>query len=594
MASEPQLPNEALDLESAIGDAFKELTSLAKPEKDDKEHENFSLEAAIGDAFKNILPANQTNEKPQDDYDIDSNIDPEIQAQSERSAPETEKPQLEDANTQTQNEQNEPVNDDALADAIGEAFKSIGTLPPKPEYEANIDLGNIVKNIVQQISGDPEDELALEKLQMNEVFQNAMSMATEKPKELTIAETLALHRSEMKAREEVDKTSLTPQVLSILSSLSNHIHSRLSQSVIQVIRQMTTEFMNTKAFTLSSKAKEILKEVNDTEAKMYFNTMVQARAFLSVSEDEGKRNAVAMLDNVIGLLHKLEPVEFAGTGNYYDLVYTSFSSVSSSRLRNVTFKSDLDSEELKEQIRIGNRERKKKWREVNSERNKDVDLRARVIRRATLMFGETASAEKDAWVEEEFRKRREKRIQRTKASEKQEVTIASLLEDPSQLEANPFHKDPAFAKFLANTFHLVAESGFEEDAAVCMAGTAAAVASAAASYAVSVGAPEVRPVQAAMAAHLNALLDLILKGGHLFKVPFLAPKTEKRPVFESTRKKPKVEPEEPKVEAPLRMPLYKSSRAPTPFILNKASLEAAPRALKKPGSFRRPNTVYNM
>ncbi|ORY01086.1 hypothetical protein K493DRAFT_97838 [Basidiobolus meristosporus CBS 931.73] len=66
-------------------------------------------------------------------------------------------------------------------------------------------------------------------------------------------------------------------------------------------------------------------------------------------------------------------------------------------------------EALLEKMRAENRERKKKWRQQNEERNKDNDLRCRVNKRANKLFGPGPSDHKTRWVEEEFRKRQQKR-----------------------------------------------------------------------------------------------------------------------------------------------------------------------------------------
>ncbi|RCI04518.1 hypothetical protein CU098_013125, partial [Rhizopus stolonifer] len=57
-------------------------------------------------------------------------------------------------------------------------------------------------------------------------------------------------------------------------------------------------------------------------------------------------------------------------------------------------------------------ERKKKWRIHNEERNKDNDLRCRVNKRASKLYGEAESSEKDKWAKEEFEKRRMKRVEK--------------------------------------------------------------------------------------------------------------------------------------------------------------------------------------
>ncbi|KAF9564996.1 hypothetical protein EC968_004295 [Mortierella alpina] len=62
-----------------------------------------------------------------------------------------------------------------------------------------------------------------------------------------------------------------------------------------------------------------------------------------------------------------------------------------------------------QKIRTENRERKKRWREANEDRNKDNDLRCRVNKRASKLFGKAESDHKTRWIEEEFKKRQTKR-----------------------------------------------------------------------------------------------------------------------------------------------------------------------------------------
>ncbi len=98
---------------------------------------------------------------------------------------------------------------------------------------------------------------------------------------------------------------------------------------------------------------------------------------------------------------------------------------------------DEDNDPIKvaerERVREENRARKKKWRESNTERSmnnpkpthvslrkfrtlnlqtptdKDNDLRCRINKRAKKLYGMNLSAEKSAWMESEFNKRRNKR-----------------------------------------------------------------------------------------------------------------------------------------------------------------------------------------
>ncbi|MCJ1282100.1 hypothetical protein MMC26_001423 [Xylographa opegraphella] len=84
-----------------------------------------------------------------------------------------------------------------------------------------------------------------------------------------------------------------------------------------------------------------------------------------------------------------------------------------------TRRSDTNLEPLqvaeRERLRGENRERKKRWRETNAERNKDNDLKCRINKRAKAKFGIGSSAEKTAYVESEFNKRRNKREKKQRA-----------------------------------------------------------------------------------------------------------------------------------------------------------------------------------
>lgn len=67
----------------------------------------------------------------------------------------------------------------------------------------------------------------------------------------------------------------------------------------------------------------------------------------------------------------------------------------------------------KERARVESRLRKKIWRYKNVDRNRDNDLRVRVVRRAAKLFGPESTPEKEKWIENEFITRRNKRIDKT-------------------------------------------------------------------------------------------------------------------------------------------------------------------------------------
>lgn len=66
----------------------------------------------------------------------------------------------------------------------------------------------------------------------------------------------------------------------------------------------------------------------------------------------------------------------------------------------------------RERIRMENRERKKRWRGANMDRNKDTDLRGRVVKKAKELYGLQDTPAKLEWIEKEFEARKMKRLER--------------------------------------------------------------------------------------------------------------------------------------------------------------------------------------
>ncbi|KAK4511836.1 uncharacterized protein ATC70_003835 [Mucor velutinosus] len=89
----------------------------------------------------------------------------------------------------------------------------------------------------------------------------------------------------------------------------------------------------------------------------------------------------------------------------------------------------------KESVRASNRERKKKWRIHNEERNKDNDLRCRVNKRANKLYGSQDSPAKQQWVQEEFEKRRQKRMDK----ERRKHLVNNVLSVPNATNPEAHH-----------------------------------------------------------------------------------------------------------------------------------------------------------
>lgn len=498
------------------------------------------------------------------------------------------------------NKDEEKFEDSSLKDAIANAVKSA-----------------MLKNSERDDSAATErPDLDLEKLQMNEILQNAFSMAMQNPQELltslneeenddtssknnistaaaiaamsmkeafaksdistqsevaesasqaptkslSIAETLALHRSSMSNAPRRDYSSINtledsmradpqrspqmnPQLSNILSSLSHHIQSgNQSQNLMLVIRKMTNALMlNKSSLTVNTAALDILKGAKSRpeDQKFLLESLFATKDFLSnAATTDLRKRALVLINNVIGLFKAsdLDVNAFSETSSftakaevvsdYYDSALAALSGFSSGRLRSVLagIKPDLDSSEYKERIRIENRERKKKWREENAERNKDNDLRSRVIKRANNMFGDESTPEKKAWVEEEFNRRREKRLAKRKKEDTEKPLSVRTQSEPADTKpiASVYVDDERLVKRVSDIFSLVAETGLDDDPQAILEAASAATAVAASSYADILGLNDKSSVRSAVSQILTNVLDSTVRAGTFMRIPFLS------------------------------------------------------------------------
>lgn len=476
-------------------------------------------------------------------------------------------------------------------------------------------LANAVRTAIRKVphkgpDQEPE-EPDLENLQMNEIFQNAFNMAMQNPQELltsfegepelalppevkeatetakdltvstaaaiaalsvkdalnkkdvqpaeepkkhlSIAETLAFHRSSMVTKKpeaekpaEPEKMQTNPHLSNILSSLSQHIQSgSQSQNLMLLIRQMTNALMlNKSSLHTSAIFQEITSTLREDPEVHLFHTesLKNAKEFLAPGDLDSSQKASAILDSILEVLQTKENTpqivstvqipkpEPSSLLEYHSSVFNSLTSFGSLRGKNslLGVKPDTESDEYKERIRIDNRERKKKWREGNIERNKDNDLRSRVIKRANVMFGEENTAEKKAWIEEEFHVRREKRLAKQKKegnkSPGNQAFTEELIEKTAKHPSALAH-DSVFIKRLTTAFNLVTEVGAREDPKSIMTAASAYLAVVSSSYAITLNITDRKAITNAITLVLNSILDSIDKTGDFSRLSFLL-KTE--------------------------------------------------------------------
>ncbi|KAJ2114149.1 hypothetical protein IW146_003307 [Coemansia sp. RSA 922] len=130
------------------------------------------------------------------------------------------------------------------------------------------------------------------------------------------------------------------------------------------------------------------------------------------------------------------------------------------------FDDDLQRQGVLDKMRQENRERKKRWREMNDERNKDNDLRCRVNKRANQLYGAHASADKERWVGEEFERRQQRRRDKETRKRPQEGSPEVLLshsgDEPAKIKCPRIEGIPTgFGSYAGLATHQVrAAHGF--------------------------------------------------------------------------------------------------------------------------------------
>ncbi|CAH2353725.1 hypothetical protein CLIB1423_12S01552 [[Candida] railenensis] len=448
---------------------------------------------------------------------------------------------------------------------------------------------------------------AVAKNLMNAISDNGTGNGSgERKKSLSIAETLALHRSSMTGGPRRDYSSIesieevlrseqqrtgsvsatagypnnpymslvnNSQLSNALSSLSSHINSGSTggeTNLLNVIRQMTNSLSSNKlqgytflGSTIGSgahtsanvpTAEEIVASYKDKSESLSVMTqsLQLAKNFLESSQSiDSDNQAISVIDNVLGLFNtktstnqfepivtRMEAVDLAdlkpdAISSIRDSVISSVSNFTNSKHWRMSSllgeKPKSDTPEYKERIRMENRERKKRWREENAERNKDNDLRSRVLKRASAMFGDLDSFEKKSWVDDEFNKRREKRIAKQKKEDQERRSKNEYFGDPGvengssngstgvgsaasgegnkSEDDNPLIHDSILVKNVTDTFNILSGSTSKVEPSAALAATSVATATIAALYAKTHGILDLQQVSSAVCSILSSLMD---------------------------------------------------------------------------------------
>ncbi|ODV94158.1 hypothetical protein PACTADRAFT_51042 [Pachysolen tannophilus NRRL Y-2460] len=284
--------------------------------------------------------------------------------------------------------------------------------PKSPPGSSIIDNSNAnvqaKKNNVSEVQGPQKQFASL-----------TSTTAQSQLKPLSIKETLALKRSSMKPMRDYSSISSLKEI-SEQEKLLNQQHQHQHQPHHHHHQQQAQQAQQAQPQPLQPHAQQQTQKVQplSTFDKGAANDSIQTaiKKITSGTQKELPENTISIITHAITEAIKNFNVS---VGNNNNISITKNNNLNNNKYQvftakkyDVNRKNFYDEKTLKEKIKAENRERKKKWRISNSERNKDNDLRFRVQKRASHLFGGEDSEEKRKWIEVQFEKRKNKRILR--------------------------------------------------------------------------------------------------------------------------------------------------------------------------------------
>lgn len=385
-------------------------------------------------------------------------------------------------------------------------------------------------------------------------------------KSLNIAETLALHRSAIyqhakkdnytnevidnviKKYKDSDNTGLPSFTSNFSTTLSNFV-SRIGhetendgdRNILKIIRELGSS--GSLSLPLRKEPTLNIEELSVSDIIANYRTKSVDHSLiipLILGKDYLEKNfpltsvpkALSIIENTLSLssegvnlelhlregiiLQYVEATKPSFVMSFMNSIMTAISIFNNSKSKKGQYllgeKYLSDSPEYKERIRLENRERKKRWREENAERNKDNDLRFRVLKRAGMIFGEDPTPEKKAWIEEEFERRREKRIAKQR-KEEQERQLNALLD--KTFKSKPFNEkdtssicsDLSFVNPISDIFKLLSIVSYTEEPEAALVSTVTSTAVAAALYTHRNNLLNCKSVEIALTNTLSSLME---------------------------------------------------------------------------------------
>ncbi|TID29511.1 hypothetical protein CANINC_001906 [Pichia inconspicua] len=459
------------DLMTAINDALVQnmsntQESLQKEATEIKVvEEELELNAAIADALKKTEAVLENK-----DYEADN-----------------------DEETHLNNEDLEDVIQDIdMNDVLKTALRG-NEIEKEIDYDANQELNAAIKEALMTVPKKPIGHIPAKKP------DNKVSFSADKvdlSTELTSVISNALKESGLVNRDNANEFDIEAALKEVVSGVIEHNLVSHPQQRVEKTTDKETDYnwdaIMDNAFEMAMQYPEDLhfdvdehSHVNDSFKRQTLNLssnksnqgkitkkpsnrqhVPQPKPAVSLTKDlksrfplsvvSNKVSAVATVTTVLDLLHlnELDVNDvFRLKTSKLDSIKRNVSSVLSSLInstpanpRDQIPKDQLDE---KEKLRLENRERKKRWREFNIERNRDLDLKTRVIKRANHLYPlpEHASLKKE-WIETEFKKRKQKRLEREQKRNFNMIDIKSF-------DAKDVYSFDKFFKNKANLFKIV-------------------------------------------------------------------------------------------------------------------------------------------
>ncbi|CUM64072.1 uncharacterized protein PRCAT00001661001 [Priceomyces carsonii] len=457
-------------------------------------------------------------------------------------------------------EEDEEASNNSTTTLIRQLPSSIASFLSSLQRSKDIDLSFNEKN-------SPIDDLEQEydsKASTHNLEKDDLSKTDDES--LSIAETLALHRSSMSAPRKnyssirtleellksdpwnTDGTKIGLELSKVLSTISNKIHSDQTGSeknVLQVIRKMTnilTKKQSSQRFSLSPE--EIMFNYeNEGGKETIVSALCHTKKFLRQQRIQSQYipQSLILIDKVLNMLGEKDQNENSSyiTENYEDVANEHIISISNTIMSTISNfftlrggfsailgsgQPKLDSLEYREKIRQINRARKKRWRVVNAERNKDNDLRSRVLKRAALIFGENDSSEKNLWVEEEYNIRKGRRMAKEKKEEEEKFQAGSDAERQRFIqdkEIESFSKDPKLVNPLSDIFNIITGTFKSENVLATLLAIACSSAAVASHFA-KLKNTDFKLVDSATVTIISSLLEEINSAGDIDRIARLS------------------------------------------------------------------------